>query len=71
VDWLRSVYPKMILESLVLLFKLGFALAAAEGDGFAVFVFGGDAGISVFAADWALVSRQSGGGEGEESDGEE
>jgi hypothetical protein len=52
---------------LVLGVELGFALLAAEGDGFAVFAFAGDAGVSRLAADGAFVSggRQAGGSEGQ------
>jgi hypothetical protein len=46
---------------LVLGVELGFALLAAEGDGFAVFAFAGDAGVSRLAADGAFVSRHGDG----------
>jgi hypothetical protein len=58
---------------LVLGVELGFAVVAAEGHGFAVFAFAGDAGVSGLATDGAFVSRsrQTGGCEGEGNDGEQ
>jgi hypothetical protein len=43
--------------------ELGFALFAAEGDGFTVFAGAGDAGVRRLAADGAFVGGHGGGSE--------
>jgi hypothetical protein len=60
--------PQLLL---VLGVELGFALFAAESDGFAVFAFAGDAGVSRLAADGACVGGHGDGSEGEGADGEQ